>query len=100
MQFKAPFQDYIDRSGSVAPKKELIPLIDIYSSNYLSDKVKAEITQILSKKKLTKKDQVFAQDLLENVYIRSEFMDTDKPDVVEAKKSEIKEMLKTLVYSK
>ena len=95
MQFKAPFQDYIDRSGSVAPKKELTPLKDIYSSNYLSDKAKAELSKILSKKKLTKKDQAFVQDLLENVYIRSEFMDTDKPDVVEAKKAEISEFLKT-----
>ena len=97
MQFNEPFEDYIDRSGSVAPKKELTPLKDIYSSNYLSDKAKAELSKILSKKKLTKKDQAFVQDLLENLYIRSEFMDSDKPDVVEAKKSEIKEMLKEIL---
>lgn len=95
MQFNEPFEDYIDRSGSVAPKKELTPLKDIYSSNYLSDKAKGEISSILSKKKLTKKDTAFAQDLLENLYIRSEFMDTDKPDVVESKKAEISEFLKT-----
>lgn len=96
MQFKSPFEDYIDRSGKAAPKKELTPLIDIYEANYLSDKAKSEIMQMFSKKKLSKKDREFAQDLLENLYIRSEFMDSDKPDVIEAKKSEIAEFLKTV----
>lgn len=96
MQFKQAYEDYIDRSGTETKKAPSNPLEDLYKSDYLSDKIKAELKEILEKKKMLKKDKVFLQDLLENVYIRSEFMDTDKPDVAEAKKSEIAEFLKTL----
>ena len=50
----------------------------------------------LSKKKLTVKDKQFIQDLLENVYIRSEFMDSDTKEVVEFKKAEIADFIKNL----
>ena len=96
MQFKQAYEDYIDRSGTETKKAPSNPLEDLYKSDYLSDKIKAELKEILEKKKMLKKDKVFLQDLLENVYIRSEFMDTDKPDVIEAKKAEIAEFLKTL----
>lgn len=75
---------------------ETNPLEDIYNSDYLSDKVKDALKTKLGKKKLTKKDLEFIQDLLEQIYIRSEFMDTDKPEVIEGKKSEIQAFIKTL----
>ena len=68
----------------------------LYSSNYLSDFVKESIKNKLSKKKLTVKDKQFIQDLLENIYIRSEFMDSDTKDVVEFKKAEIVDFIKDL----
>lgn len=96
MQFKEPYEDFIDRSGTKTPKVEINPLEDIYNSDYLSDKVKDALKTKLGKKKLTKKDLEFIQDLLEQVYIRSEFMDTDKPEVIEGKKSEIQAFIQTL----
>lgn len=96
MQFKEPYSSYIDRSNTRTPKIEVNPLEDMYKSDYLSDKVKSSLKAKLEKNKLTKKDRDFIQDLMENVYIRSEFMDTDNPSVVESKKSEITEFIKTL----
>ena len=75
---------------------ETNPLEDIYKSDYLSDKAKDTLKTKLGKKKLTKKDLEFIQDLLEQIYIRSEFMDTDKPEVIEGKKSEIQAFIQTL----
>ena len=96
MQFKPAYEDFIDRSNTITPKVETNPLEELYKSDYFSDKVKEELREKLAKKKLTKKDRDFIQDLLENVYQRSEFMDTDAPAIVEAKKSEIKMFVKTL----
>ena len=97
MQFKEPYEDFIDRSGTKTPKVETNPLEDIYKSDYLSDKAKDALRTKLGKKKLTKKDLEFIQDLLEQIYIRSEFMDTDNHSVIESKKNEIAVFIKSLI---
>ena len=105
MQFQKTFDDFVDRSpignniveSEQKKEAEEVDFINIlYSSNYLSDFVKESIKNKLSKKKLTVKDKQFIQDLLENVYIRSEFMDSDTKEVVEFKKAEIADFIKNL----
>ena len=109
MQFQKPFTDFVDRSpidNSGSSTKEVekdggdfneINLLELlYSTNYLSDTVKKGIVKRLEGKKLTAKDKSYLQDLLENIYIRSEFMDTDNADVVQAKKAEISDFIKNI----
>lgn len=105
MQFQKTFDDFVDRSpmdnkvveSEQKKEAEEVDFLNIlYSSNYLSDFVKESIKNKLSKKKLTVKDKQFIQDLLENVYIRSEFMDSDTKEVVEFKKAEIADFIKNL----
>ena len=92
------FDEVIYVNGITA-KPEVVktrPLVELFKNDYFSDSVKEELTKRTAKKKLTKKDREFLQDLLENAYIRSEFMASDTPDVTEAKKSEVAEFIKTL----
>ena len=105
MQFQKPFTDFVDRSPMdnkivESEQKKEVEEVDflnmLYSSNYLSDFVKESIKNKLSKKKLTVKDKQFIQDLLENIYIRSEFMDSDTKEAVEFKKAEIADFIKDL----
>lgn len=71
------------------------PLKDIYNSDYFSDQAKQQLSSKFPKK-LTKKDRETIKTILEAIYIRSEFQDTDNLSVQTAKKSEIEEFVKTL----
>ena len=72
-----------------------IPLLEkLYLQNYLSEEIKEELENILSKKKITKKDKENIQIILEGVYIRDTFMASDDNETVERKKNEISEFLK------
>lgn len=96
MRFEEPFAEFTDRSDVPIVIEKKSPLELIYESDYFSDSAKAELKKIFSKKKLTKNDRLFIKDVLENIYGRKEFMDTDKPDVEQAKLAEIEEFIKTL----
>lgn len=82
------------------PKQEnenpLVSLQTLYYSDHFGKDVKDKISKTISGKKILKKDKEFLQDLFENIYIRSEFMDTDSPDIVETKKAEIKDFIESL----
>lgn len=93
-QFKSEYKTFTDRSS--IKETPLTPLQKLHSIDYLSDEIKESITKTLSKKKLTKKDKLFVQDLLENVYIKTEMFKADSAEAIEAKKSEITEFIKTL----
>lgn len=71
------------------------PLKDIYNSDYFSDQSKQQLGSKFPKK-LTKKDRETIKTILEAIYIRSEFQDSDNLSVQTAKKSEIEEFVKTL----
>ena len=74
-----------------------IPLLEkLYLQNYLSEEIKEELENILSKKKITKKDKENIQIILEGIYIRDTFMASDDSETMERKKNEISEFLKTV----
>lgn len=75
-------------------KEEINPLKKLYEIDYLSDDIKESLKKVFGKKKMTKKDNEFMQDVLENVYIKTTFMKSDTEDVKIAKKAEIQEFLK------
>ena len=77
-------------------KEETPPLKKLYETDYLSDEIKEQLRGLFKKKKATKKDKEFLQEVLENVYIRTTFMASDGPDTVASKKAEIEDFLKTV----
>lgn len=96
LQFEKPYADFIDRSSVVEVREEKTALQKLYQKDYLADDIKAELQEKLSKRKPTKKDMAFIQDILENVYNRTTFMAEDSPEVRQAKLAEIQEFLKTI----
>lgn len=88
--------DEVKYITAVEKKEEVNPLIKLYDNDYLSDDIKDNLKKLFGKKRLLKEDKKFLQDVLENVYIRTTFMASDTPDVVETKKAEIEEFLKTI----
>jgi hypothetical protein len=91
---------YLDRKTDedVAPIDEALPekmhpLLKIYKASNIDEETREEIGKLLSKKKLTKKDKTVLEDILTSVYINSEMFRSDKEDVKESKRKEIKEIL-------
>lgn len=89
---------YIDgmNRAEVVQKVEQTPLQKLHSIDYFSDDIKEQLTEKFSKKKLTKKDKIFIEDVLKKTYIKTDMFSSDSADVVEAKTSEIVEFIKTL----
>lgn len=83
-------------NNSPEPKKQLPPLQAIHIADYITDEAKETLKKQLSKKRLTKKDKEFIQDVLEHVYIKTSFMKEDTPEVRETKIAEIKELIKEI----
>lgn len=73
--------------------EKMHPLLKIYKASNIEDETKAEIEAFLSKKKLTKKDRTVLEDILTSVYINNEMFKSDKEDVKERKRNEIKQIL-------
>lgn len=96
MRFEEAFEEFTDRSDVVVEIKKPNFFEIIYKTDYFSDSSKNDIRAVLEKKKLTKKDKEFITDILEKVYVKSEFMNEDKPDIVEAKRAEIQDFINTL----
>ena len=88
-------QEKYDSFTDVRDIQPPTPLKDIYNSDYFSDQAKQQLGSKFPKK-LTKKDRETIKIILEAIYIRSEFQDTDNLSVQTAKKSEIEEFVKTL----
>lgn len=83
-------------SDVIEQKVEVNPLQRLYDTDYLSDSIKEDIVKKIGKKKPTKKDKEFLQDLFENVYFKTTFMKEDSPEIKAGKIAEIEEFLKTL----
>lgn len=96
MQFKPIYSDYIDRTKVKETKVVKSPLEKLHEIDYFSDDIKEQLTEKFSKKKLTKKDKTFIEDVLKKTYIKTDIFSSDSVDVVEAKTSEIVEFIKTL----
>mgnify|MGYP000172669414 CR=1 FL=1 len=57
---------------------------------------KDELIQILKKKKLTKKDRGYIEDILINLYVNNEMFKADKPAIKESKIAEIVQLLDSI----
>lgn len=73
---------------------EKLPVLHkIMNATEILPETRQELKALLKKKKLTKKDRVIVEDILVNLYVNSEMFKSDKPEVKESKKAEIKEIL-------
>lgn len=68
----------------------------ILNAKEILPETREELETLLKKKKLTKKDRVIVEDILVNLYVNSEMFKSDKPEVKESKKAEIKEILDSI----
>ena len=74
--------------------KEEAPLLQrIYKAEFIDDTTKNSIKEKLSKKKLSKKDKGYLEDILTSLYVSNEMFKSDKPEVKERKIKEIKELI-------
>ena len=73
---------------------EEAPLLQrIYKAEFIDETTKNSIKEKLSKKKLTKKDKEYLEDILTSLYVSNEMFKSDKPEVKERKIKEIKELI-------
>jgi hypothetical protein len=83
----------------VAEKQEEVKAVElpllqrIYKAEFIDEATKNSIKEKLSKKKLTKKDKEYLEDILTSLYISNEMFKSDKPEVKERKIKEIKELI-------
>jgi hypothetical protein len=76
---------------------EKLPILHrILNATEILPETRQELEALLKKKKLTKKDRVIVEDILVNLYINSEMFKSDKPELKESKKAEIKEILDSI----
>ena len=76
---------------------EKLPILQrILNATEILPETKQELEALLKKKKLTKKDRVIVEDILVNLYVNSQMFKSDKPELKESKKAEIKEILDSI----
>jgi chromatin segregation and condensation protein Rec8/ScpA/Scc1 (kleisin family) len=76
---------------------EKLPVLHkIMNATEILPETRQELEALLKKKKLTKKDRVIVEDILVNLYVDSTMFKSDKPELRESKKSEIKEILDSI----
>lgn len=98
---------YLDRAVEDTAKKveeempeKMSPILAIYKASEIDADTKAEISRLLGKKKLIKKDRTVLEDILTSVYINNEMFKSDKEDVKERKRLEIKQILDNVGITK
>lgn len=73
---------------------EKLPILHkLVNATEILPETKQELTDLLKKKKLTKKDRVIVEDILVNLYVNTEMFKSDNPLQQEVKKAEIAELL-------
>jgi len=73
---------------------EKLPILHkLVNATEILPETKQELTDLLKKKKLTKKDRTIVEDILVNLYINTEMFKSDNPLQQEVKKAEIVELL-------
>lgn len=68
----------------------------LYTNKEFNDEVKIKVKEHLSKVKLTKKDLINVELMLYSLYINTKMFQSDKPDLLEEKKKEISEFVKSI----
>lgn len=73
---------------------EKLPILHkLVNATEILPETKQELTDLLKKKKMTKKDRTIVEDILVNLYINTEMFKSDNPLQQEVKKAEIAELL-------
>lgn len=93
LAFLPDLEEGFEIIGGKVEVEELPLLQKIYKATSIDDNTKAELQKRLSKKKLTKKDRVIVEDILVSLFIDNTMFASDKPEVKERKKQEIKTIL-------
>lgn len=71
-----------------------LPLLQkIYKATSIDSKTKKDLQKKLTKNKLIKKDKEVIEDILVSLYINNTMFSSDKPEVKEQKRNEIKEIV-------
>ena len=88
---------YITAYSEDMVEKEVVeeqPLLQkIYKATNISEETRKQIQERLSKKKVSKKDKEYLEDILSSLYVNSAMFSADKPEIKERKKQEIKELI-------
>ena len=88
---------YITAYSEDMVEKEVVeeqPLLQkIYKATNISEETRKQIQERLSKKKVSKKDKEYLEDILSSLYVNSAMFSADKPEIKERKKQEIKEII-------
>ena len=93
---KGFIKDVVDKTETttVEPFTEEQPLLQkIYKASNIDSKTKEDLHKKLAKKKITKKEKLIIEDILVSLYIDNTMFSSDKPEVKERKKQEIKQFL-------
>ena len=88
---------YITAYSEDMVEKEVVeeqPLLQkIYKATNISEETRKQIQERLLKKKLSKKEKEYLEDILSSLYVNSAMFSADKPEIKERKKQEIKEII-------
>ena len=88
---------YITAYSEDMVEKEVVeeqPLLQkIYKATNISEETRKQIQERLSKKKVSKKEKEYLEDILSSLYVNSSMFSADKPEIKERKKQEIKEII-------
>ncbi len=88
---------YITAYSEDMVEKEVVeeqPLLQkIYKATNISEETRKQIQERLSKKKLSKREKEYLEDILSSLYVNSAMFSADKPEIKERKKQEIKEII-------
>ena len=93
LAFLPDLEEGFEIIGGAVEVEELPLLQKIYKATNISEETRKQIEEKLSKKKLSKKDKEYLEDILSSLYINSAMFSADKPEIKERKKQEIKEII-------
>ena len=93
LAFLPDLEEGFEIIGGAVEVEELPLLQKIYKATNISEETRKQIEEKLSKKKLSKKDKEYLEDILSSLYINSAMFSADKPEIKERKKQEIKELI-------
>ena len=93
LAFLPDLEEGFEIIGGAVEVEELPLLQKIYKASNIDSKIKEDLHKKLAKKKITKKEKIIIEDILVSLYIDNTMFSSDKPEVKERKKQEIKQFL-------
>ena len=93
LAFLPDLEEGFEIIGGAVEVEELPLLQKIYKATNISEETRKQIEEKLSKKKLSKKEKEYLEDILSSLYVNSAMFSADKPEIKERKKQEIKEII-------